>query len=115
MICNPINKTIIKIPASDNAKKYSAIFSSHFSLDWFLLFIEKNEKKHEITKPNATAVENSSMLLDSEWFVTWKDVITKRQNPKRFADVFKICCDVLFAIGFLIPDFNMLILFYTEY
>lgn len=64
MICNPINKMTIKIPARDNAKKYSAIFSSHISLEGFWVFIEKNEKKHDITRPIATPIANSSILLD---------------------------------------------------
>lgn len=41
---------------------------------------------------------NSSMMLDADEFETCKEVITKRQKPKRFAAVDKICCDVFLAI-----------------
>jgi len=29
------------------------------------------------------------------------EVITNRQNPRRLAEVFSICCDVVFAISFV--------------
>jgi len=60
--------------------------------------MEKNEKKQERVSSSATTDVNSSILLDSILVLIRNEVITKRQNPKRFADVFKICWEVLFAI-----------------
>lgn len=60
--------------------------------------MEKNEKKQERVSNKATIEVNSSILLDSILSLTCNDVITKRQNPRSVADVFKICCEVLFAI-----------------
>jgi len=60
--------------------------------------MEKNEKKQESVSSSATTDVNSSILLDSIFVLKCNEVITKRQNPKRFADVFKICWEVLFAI-----------------
>jgi len=60
--------------------------------------MEKNEKKQERVSSRATTDVNSSILLDSILVLIRNEVITKRQNPKRFADVFKICWEVLFAI-----------------
>jgi len=33
-----------------------------------------------------------------EYLELCSDVITKRQNPNRVADVFNICCEVVFGI-----------------
>lgn len=41
---------------------------------------------------------NSSIKLFSTLLETCKEVIIKRQNPSKLAEVFKMCCDVLFAI-----------------
>ena len=60
--------------------------------------MEKNEKKQERVSSRATTDVNSSILLDSILVLICNEVITKRQNPNRFADVFKICWEVLFAI-----------------
>jgi len=60
--------------------------------------MEKNEKKQESVSSSATTDVNSSILLDSIFVLKCNEVITKRQKPKRFADVFKICWEVLFAI-----------------
>jgi hypothetical protein len=60
--------------------------------------MEKNEKKHE--NPSNTAIIDviSSMVLAVILLLTCNEVITKRQNPRRLAAVFKICWEVLFAI-----------------
>ena len=60
--------------------------------------MEINEKMQE--KVNRTAMNevNSSMTCDSVRLEICSDVITKRQNPNRFAAVFSMCLDVLFAI-----------------
>ena len=47
---------------------------------------------------NAITEVNSSSILVSALLVIWKDVITKRQKPNRFAEVLNICCEVVFAI-----------------
>lgn len=45
----------------------------------------------------ATEVK-SSMMLVNDRLLTWKEVMTMRQNPKRLAEVVKMCWEVLFAI-----------------
>ena len=60
--------------------------------------IEKKENKQETLSKIATTEVSSSIMLLSALSVKCNEVITKRQNPKRFAEVFKICCDVVFGI-----------------
>ena len=60
--------------------------------------IEKKENKQETVSKIATTEVSSSIMLLSALSVKCREVITKRQNPKRFAEVFKICCDVVFDI-----------------
>ena len=60
--------------------------------------IEKKENKPETLSKIAITEVNSSIILLSALSVKCSEVITKRQNPKRFAEVFKICCEVLFGI-----------------
>ena len=50
-----------------------------------------NEKTEETVKNKATIEVNSSTKLNCDLLVKCKDVITNKQNPKRLADVFKIC------------------------
>lgn len=61
--------------------------------------MDLNEKIHENVSITATQQVNSSSMRVSVKLAMCKDVITKRQNPHKFADVFKICWDVLFAIN----------------
>ena len=60
--------------------------------------IEKKENKQETINKIAITEVSSSIILLSALSVKCNEVITKRQNPKRFAEVFKICCDVVFDI-----------------
>ena len=60
--------------------------------------MELNEKIQELVRETAIIEVNSSMTCVSIWLVIRKEVITKRQNPRRFAEVFKMCWDVLVAI-----------------
>lgn len=60
--------------------------------------MDTNENMQENVSSIAIIEVNSSMILVSLLLVMFKEVITKRQKPKRFADVFNICCEVLFAI-----------------
>jgi len=60
--------------------------------------IEKKENKQEIISKIAITEVSSSIILPSALSVKCSEVITKRQNPSRFAEVFKICCDVVFGI-----------------
>jgi predicted solute-binding protein len=60
--------------------------------------IDKKEKKQEKDRIAATTEVNSSMILASVLLARCNDVITKRQNPRRLAAVFRICCEVLFAM-----------------
>jgi hypothetical protein len=93
-----ISKIIIRIPRSAARNKKSATVSSRFSLRSFFVRIEVNERIQDIVSRTATTEVNSSIIYDSILLAICNDVITKRQNPRRFADVFRICCDVLFAI-----------------
>lgn len=63
-----------------------------------LVLMEINEKIHEQVSNMAITEVNSSMTCVSIRFEICNEVITKRQNPKRFAEVVKICGDVLLAI-----------------
>lgn len=60
--------------------------------------MEMNERMQENVSRIAIMEVISSIKLVSDLSLICKDVITNKQNPKRFAAVFNICCDVLFAI-----------------
>ena len=87
-----------RIPIKETINKISAIISNSFSLIEFSDLIEKNEKKHEKASKIETTEVEVSIILISCGLLIWRAVITKRHTPKRVAAVFKICCDVLFAI-----------------
>jgi hypothetical protein len=53
--------------------------------------MEINENKHENDSSKAIKDVNSSTMLDAEALEMCMEVITKRQNPKRFAAVLNIC------------------------
>lgn len=94
-----ISSNIIStIPVSEIINMVSAIFSKRCSLILFSVRIEIKEKKQEQVNNSAMMEVNSSIKLDAEVPVICTDVITKRQKPKRFAAVLKICWEVLFAI-----------------
>ena len=80
-----------RIPQREARKIYSAIVSRCCSRSGFNVLIDKNEKKQEKDKRAATTEVNSSMILASVLLARCKEVITKRQKPKRFAEVFSIC------------------------
>jgi hypothetical protein len=61
--------------------------------------MEMNEKIHEQVSNMAITEVNSSMKCVSIRFEICNEVMTKRQNPKRFAEVDKICGEVFLAIG----------------
>ena len=65
--------------------------------------MEMNEKKQEHVNSNAITEVNSSIILVAALLVICSEVITKRQKPKRFAAVLKICWEVLLAIRAKIP------------
>ena len=62
-----------------------------------LVLIDTNENIHDKVKSTVMIEVRSSIILVSALLAICKELITKRQNPKRFADVFRICWDVLFA------------------
>src|SRR5665648_743280 len=93
-----MSKIIIRIPVRESMNKKSAIVSNRFSLLLFFVRMEKNEKKQERVSIRATTEVNSSMRLDSILVLKCNEVITKRQNPKRFAEVFRMCCEVLLSL-----------------
>lgn len=57
-----------------------------------------NENTDDKVKAIAMIEVNSSTKLFSVFFAKCIDVMINRQKPSRFADVAKICCDVLFAM-----------------
>jgi hypothetical protein len=56
------------------------------------------ENRHAKARSNAITDVSSSIKLDADILVICSEVITNRQNPRRLADVFKMCWDVLFAM-----------------
>lgn len=73
--------------------------SNLFSFFESLVLIDKKEKKHETANRIATNEVTSSMMLDSVRLPICKEVITKRQNPNKLAEVLRMCCEVLLAMG----------------
>ena len=86
------------MPINAMRNKVSAVFSSKVSFLIFSVLIDAKDKPQEMVKIKATKDENSSTRLFCDCFETCSDVITIKQNPNRFAEVFKICCEVLFGI-----------------
>jgi hypothetical protein len=72
--------------------------SSTISFLLFFVRIETNEKTEEIISNIAMTEVNSSIKLVSLASDRCSAVIINRQNPSKFADVLKMCCDVLLAI-----------------
>lgn len=69
-----------------------------FSFADSLTFNEMKEKPQEKASTTEIIEVTSQINWVSARVFNFKEVITNRQNPSRFADVLKICCDVLFAI-----------------
>ena len=86
----------MNIPNSEIKKNTSAHCSNLYFSSYISFLIETNESREEIVKGSAMIDVNSSMRLFSVLFVRWREVITKSQNPSKFAEVPKICCEVLF-------------------
>jgi hypothetical protein len=59
--------------------------------------METNEKRQEKVNKTAKTKVNSSINSLSVLSAMCNEVITKRQNPSKLAEVFNICCEVLFA------------------
>jgi len=72
--------------------------------------METNEKEHEMVSSNATNEVNSSIRFVSVLLAICSEVMTKRQNPNRFADVPNICGEVLLAISIILNPY----LFYID-
>lgn len=69
-----------------------------FSLFVFDVLMETNEKIQEAVKNRAITDVSSSITWVSILLLMWSEVITKRQNPRRLADVPRIWGDVLLAM-----------------
>ena len=89
---------VVRIPSREITKRYSAIVSSRFSRFGFEVRRDINEKIQENVSNTPTDEVNLSIICVSVMLEMCNDVITKRQKPRRFAEVFRMCCDVLFAI-----------------
>ena len=86
------------IPNSADMNNMSATSSKAFSFLIFPVLSDAKEKMQENINKTATIDANSSTRLLAVFSAIWRDVIIMRQNPSRFAAVFKICCDVLLGI-----------------
>lgn len=86
------------IPKRERIKRKSAISSRCFFCFSFIVFIEKKENKHENVSRSVTTLANSSITDMSDLLVMCKEVITNKQNPKRFAEALNMCGDVLLDI-----------------
>jgi hypothetical protein len=64
--------------------------------------MEINENTDENISIMAIMLVNSSIWVVSDLFEKCRDVIIKRQKPKRLAAVLNMCCDVLLGIFVLI-------------
>ncbi len=93
-----ISKITISIPVSAIIKRYAAIDSRCFSLFSFVDLNDAKEKIQENVKMAAIIEVSSSIINVVSRFEIWIEVITNRQNPNRFAEVPRICCEVLLAI-----------------
>lgn len=80
----------IKIPIKDDIKKYSAVRSSLLSRTSCLVLIAKKDKTQDTVSNNAITLVDSSTIEFCVLSVMCKEVITNKQNPKRFAAVFKM-------------------------
>jgi len=58
----------------------------------------KNEKSELNTRNTDTTDVISSRKLLAVLLDICSDVMMNRQNPNRFAEVLKMCCEVLFAL-----------------
>lgn len=88
------------MPIKETKKSLSAIFSKYCSFFISCVLIDKNERKLEAVSNNAIIEVYSSIRLFFELLVACNEVITKRQKPSRFAEVPRICCEVVLAILF---------------
>ena len=87
------------MPPNAIRNKTSAVFSSMVSFLKSSVLTDAKDKKQETVKIKATNDENSSIRLFCDSLEICSDVITIKQNPSRFAEVFRICCEVLLAIA----------------
>jgi hypothetical protein len=87
-------------------KKQSAIRSIFSSRSAFLVLIEIKEKIDETVSSKAIIEVNSSMSVPSVLLEICSEVIMKRQNPRRFAEVLRICWEVLLAKTILCFNFS---------
>lgn len=86
------------MPTSAVKKRYSAIVSRRLSRSGFFVRIDTKENIQEAVNRIATIDVNSSIKWVSIGLAIWREVMIKRQNPSRFAEVFKIWGEVLLAI-----------------
>ena len=98
MIENAIINVIIKTDSNAIKKNLSAIVSYILTSLSFVVRIDKNENILLVIKKIQATPVNSSIFVSWSYFDILSDVKTTKQNPNRFEDVFKICCELLFAI-----------------
>ncbi len=86
-----INNIIMRIPIRAIINKTSAIVSNRNSFLSFFVRIDMKEKMQESVNNIATTEVNSSIIFVSIVLEICREVITKRQKPNKFADVFNTC------------------------
>lgn len=95
----------------DRINVKSAKTSKIIFLFSFIVFKEKKENMQANASRSVTTVANSSIKVTSDLLAMCKEVITNKQNPKRFAEVLKMCWEVLLDIEvsfFKNTNFNLL-------
>jgi hypothetical protein len=83
------------------------MFSSFRSRSRFVVRIETKENIHEPVSRMATIEVSSSIKCVSSGLAICRDVMIKRQNPSRLAEVFRICGEVLLAMELFCMGYQM--------
>lgn len=91
---------IINMPISAITKITSAIVSSTFSVFIFSVRMDIKDVTDDIISSIPIKDVISSNIVSLDLLGRWIEVSITRQNPKRPTEVFKMCCEVLFAILF---------------
>jgi len=93
-----IKKITTNIPRSAEIKRYSAIFSYRILRSCSPDRIEKKEKNDESASRSAIHEASALRSRSSPVLLMRIDVMTNKQNPKRFAEVARICSEVFLTM-----------------
>jgi len=93
-----MSNIVARIRNNARIKMTSAIFSRIRSYLSVSVLMEIKENKLENVRRIAVTAVRSSITCISVLLARCNEVITNRQNPNRFADVFKMCGEVFFGM-----------------